>query len=106
MKEDLFRKLDEEKLYDLAELFKVFGDSTRIRILFCLFETEAVNVGELAESLHMSVSAISHQLNILKHLRFSFLYLFSLFSYSALPPFYHYRAAWRRSFLLPLRAPK
>ena len=69
MKEDLFRKLDEEELYDLAELFKVFGDSTRIRILFCLFETEAVNVGELAESLHMTVSAISHQLKILKHWR-------------------------------------
>ena len=67
MKEDLFRKLDEEELYDLAELFKVFGDSTRIRILFCLFETEAVNVGELAESLHLTVSAISHQLKILKH---------------------------------------
>jgi len=69
MKEDLFHKLDEEELYDLAELFKVFGDSTRIRILFYLFETESVNVGELAEALHMTVSAISHQLKILKQWR-------------------------------------
>ena len=52
--------------YDLAELFKVFGDSTRIRILVHLFETESVSVGELADALKMTVSAISHQLKILK----------------------------------------
>lgn len=56
---------DENKLYDLAELFKVFGDSTRIRILFVLFEAE-VCVCDLAEALHMNQSAISHQLRILK----------------------------------------
>ena len=56
---------DEEELYDLAELFKVFGDSTRIRILFVLFEAE-VCVCDLAEALHMTQSAISHQLRILK----------------------------------------
>ncbi|MDD6328810.1 MAG: metalloregulator ArsR/SmtB family transcription factor [Eubacteriales bacterium] len=56
---------DEEELYDLAELFKVFGDSTRIRILFVLFEAE-VCVCDLAETLHMTQSAISHQLRILK----------------------------------------
>ena len=56
---------DEEKLYDLAELFKVFGDSTRIRILFVLFEAE-VCVCDLAELLNMTQSAISHQLKILK----------------------------------------
>lgn len=56
---------EETKLYDLAELFKVFGDSTRIRILFVLFETE-VCVCDLAEALHMTQSAISHQLKILK----------------------------------------
>lgn len=56
---------DEDELYDLAELFKVFGDSTRIRILFVLFEAE-VCVCDLAESLHMTQSAISHQLKILK----------------------------------------
>lgn len=55
----------EEVLYDLAELFKVFGDSTRIRILFVLFEAE-VCVCDLAEALHMTQSAVSHQLKILK----------------------------------------
>ena len=56
---------DEDILYDLAELFKVFGDSTRIRILFVLFESE-VCVCDIAESLNMTQSAISHQLKILK----------------------------------------
>lgn len=56
---------EEEELYDLAELFKVFGDSTRIRILFVLFEAE-VCVCDLAEVLHMTQSAVSHQLKILK----------------------------------------
>lgn len=58
----------EEELYDLAELFKVFGDSTRIRILYVLFESE-VCVCDLAEALHMTQSAISHQLKILKNAR-------------------------------------
>mgnify|MGYP002625420227 CR=1 FL=1 len=56
---------DENLLYDLAELFKVFGDSTRIRILFALFESEMC-VCDIAESLQMTQSAISHQLRILK----------------------------------------
>ncbi len=56
---------EEDELYDLAELFKVFGDSTRIRILYVLFEAE-VCVCDLAEALHMTQSAISHQLKILK----------------------------------------
>ena len=56
---------EENELYDLAELFKVFGDSTRIRILFVLFETE-VCVCDLAQALNMTQSAISHQLRILK----------------------------------------
>ena len=56
---------DETELYDLAELFKVFGDSTRIRILFVLFEAE-VCVCDLAQVLNMTQSAISHQLKILK----------------------------------------
>ena len=55
----------EDDLYDLAELFKIFGDSTRIRILFVLFEAE-VCVCDLAETLGMSQSAVSHQLAILK----------------------------------------
>ena len=56
---------EETELYDLAELFKVFGDYTRIRILFVLFEAE-VCVCDLAKVLNMTQSAISHQLRILK----------------------------------------
>lgn len=59
------RMPDEEKLYDLAELFKVFGDSTRVKILCVLFEAEMC-VCDIAELLHMSQSAISHQLRVLK----------------------------------------
>ena len=55
----------EEELYDLAELFKVFGDSTRIRILFSLFEKEMA-VCDIANDLGMTQSAISHQLRVLK----------------------------------------
>ena len=55
----------EDELYDLAELFKIFGDSTRIRILFVLLEAE-VCVCDLAEALSMTQSAVSHQLRILK----------------------------------------
>lgn len=56
---------EENELYDLAELFKVFGDSTRIRILFVLSSAE-VCVCDLARVLNMTQSAISHQLRILK----------------------------------------
>ena len=59
---------EEDELYDLAELFKVFGDSTRIRILYVLFEAE-VCVCDLAEALNMTQSAVSHQLKILKQSR-------------------------------------
>ena len=55
----------EEKLYDLAELFKMFADSTRIRILYVLFESEMC-VCDIAELLKMTQSAISHQLRLLK----------------------------------------
>jgi len=55
----------EEQLYDLAELFKVFGDSTRIRILYVLFEAEMC-VCDIAAVLNMTQSAISHQLRLLK----------------------------------------
>ena len=56
---------NENELYDLAELFKVFGDSTRIRILFVLHEGE-VCVQDIADALQMTQSAVSHQLKILK----------------------------------------
>ena len=57
--------IDEDVIFDMAELFKVFGDSTRIRILYVLFESE-VCVCDLASALNMTQSAISHQLRILK----------------------------------------
>lgn len=56
---------DDESLYDLAELFKVFGDTTRIRILYTLFASEMC-VCDIAEVLNMTQSAISHQLKVLK----------------------------------------
>jgi len=56
---------DENMLFDLAELFKIFGDSTRIRIMSALFETQMC-VCDIAELLKMTPSAISHQLRILR----------------------------------------
>lgn len=56
---------DEQELYDLAELYKVFADSTRIKILYVLFESEMC-VCDIAQLLEMSQSAISHQLRVLK----------------------------------------
>lgn len=56
----------EEILYDVAELFKVFGDTTRIKIICALFEVEEMCVYDLAATLNMTQSAISHQLRILK----------------------------------------
>jgi ArsR family transcriptional regulator len=58
----------EETLYDLAELFKVFGDTTRIKILCALFESEMC-VCDIAALLCMNQSAISHQLRVLKQAR-------------------------------------
>ena len=59
---------EEETLYDLAELFKVFGDSTRIKIICALFESEMC-VCDLSALLNVSQSAISHQLRVLKSAR-------------------------------------
>ena len=56
---------DDEYLYDLADLFKTFGDSTRIKILYALFKGELC-VGDLATILQLSQPAISHQLKVLK----------------------------------------
>ncbi len=58
----------EETLYDLAETFKVFGDTTRIKILYVLFASEMC-VCDIAELLGISQSAISHQLRVLKQAR-------------------------------------
>ena len=59
---------EDEVLYDLAELFKVFGDSTRARII-CALTVSELCVCDLSCLLNMSQSAISHQLRILKHAR-------------------------------------
>ena len=57
--------LDEDMMYELAELFRIFGDSTRIKILYTLLDTERC-VGDIAELLQTSQSAVSHQLRVLK----------------------------------------
>lgn len=58
---------DDEHLYDLAELFKVFGDSTRIRILYALLKSEELCVSDLAQFLALTPTACSHQLRVLKN---------------------------------------
>ncbi|MGP1587241.1 MAG: ArsR/SmtB family transcription factor [Treponemataceae bacterium] len=60
--------ISEDLLINLAEFFKVFGDSTRIKLLYALSESEKC-VGDLAEKLNATQSAISHQLRILKNAR-------------------------------------
>lgn len=71
--EDIVNKVrevipEEETLYDLADLFKVLGDSTRVKILCVLFEAEMC-VCDIAALLGMTQSAISHQLRVLKQAR-------------------------------------
>ena len=56
---------NDEVLYDLAELFRVFGDSRRIKILYALFESELC-VNDIAQVVGISQSAVSHQLRLLK----------------------------------------
>ncbi len=56
---------DLEVLFDLADLFKVFGDSTRLRILFTISDNE-MSVLHIAEALNMDQSTISHQLRVLR----------------------------------------
>lgn len=68
--EDIVHKVeeilpDEETLFDLAEIYKIFGDTTRIKILYVLFESEMC-VCDISNLLNMTQSAISHQLRILK----------------------------------------
>ncbi len=68
--ENLFAEIrgklpSDDTIYELAELFKMFGDPTRAKILGCL-QIRDLNVGELAEALEMSVSAVSHQLRVLR----------------------------------------
>ena len=63
--EEIIEKVN-ASMPDLAELYKVFGDSTRIKILYVLFESEMC-VCDIAQLLNLSTSAISHQLRVLKH---------------------------------------
>jgi ArsR family transcriptional regulator len=64
--EHLISNVTEDELIDLAELFKVFADSTRVKILYDLFDGPK-NVTEITNDLEMNQSAISHQLRILKN---------------------------------------
>ena len=71
MHEDVVKQVtsempQDEILYDLAELFKVFGDSTRIKILYALFEAELC-VCDMAQLLGLTQTAVSHQLRVLKN---------------------------------------
>ncbi|MDD4699618.1 MAG: metalloregulator ArsR/SmtB family transcription factor [Oscillospiraceae bacterium] len=68
--DDLVKRVNEimptdDILYDLSDLYKIFGDSTRIKILYVLLVSE-VCVCDIAQLLNMSLSAISHQLRVLK----------------------------------------
>ena len=55
----------EDTLYDLTELFRIFGDSTRIKILYALHDSELC-VQDIADAVQLSQSAVSHQLRVLK----------------------------------------
>lgn len=66
-KSNILKKLPaDDVIYDLAELFKVFGDSTRTKILYCL-AIQDLTVGEIAKNTNMNQSAVSHQLRVLKN---------------------------------------
>lgn len=64
----MVEEIDEEILCDLADLFKVFSDTTRIKILFALMDKDLC-VADIAETIGASQSAVSHQLRILKQAR-------------------------------------
>ncbi|HOK01649.1 MAG TPA: metalloregulator ArsR/SmtB family transcription factor [Spirochaetota bacterium] len=68
MKRDIQKQNEEKLCFELAEFFKIFSDSTRIRILN-LLKRQELSVGDIAEELKMHQSAISHQLRILKQSR-------------------------------------
>lgn len=61
--------LSEEEFFDISDFFKVFGDPTRLRILFLLQEESELSVGEISEKINMSQSAISQQLKVLRNNR-------------------------------------
>ncbi len=59
------KELNDEEIYDLSDFFKVLGDSTRLKLLYCLDKNE-MTVTELCNKLGMTKSAVSHQLKVLK----------------------------------------
>ncbi|MBQ0071358.1 MAG: helix-turn-helix transcriptional regulator, partial [Spirochaetales bacterium] len=59
-------RLSDEEIVDMADFFKVFGDATRLNILFFLSSNEESNVGAIAEAVGMSQSAVSQQLKLLR----------------------------------------
>ncbi|HLS10283.1 metalloregulator ArsR/SmtB family transcription factor [Lentibacillus sp.] len=65
---DPYEDLDEETLFVVSQTFKALGDPTRIRILHLLFQNE-YSVNQIAETLHLRQSTVSHQLRFLKNLR-------------------------------------
>ena len=65
MEDHIIRGISEQELLELADLFKMFSDSTRIKILYDLFDGEK-NVTEICEDIEMNQSAVSHQLKALK----------------------------------------
>ena len=67
-KEDDYELPDEEALVNMAEFFSIFADSTRIKILYILLQSEK-SVGEIWQTLGLTQSAVSHQLRILKQMR-------------------------------------
>lgn len=58
----------EDTVYELAELFKALGDPTRVKILSCL-QARDMNVGDIADKVGMSTSAVSHQLRVLRAIK-------------------------------------
>lgn len=58
--------MDENKIFEIADLFKMFADSTRVKIMLSLFDEEK-NVGEITEAVGATQTAVSHQLRALKH---------------------------------------
>lgn len=62
---EVFGEPNEDMLFEMAELFKVFADSTRIRILYAMFDSE-MNVSQICDRVEISISAVSHQLRLLK----------------------------------------
>lgn len=66
--EELEYDIDDELLYEVADLFRIFGDTTRVKVLFALSEKD-LSVSDLAEIVGVSQSAISHQLRTLKQAR-------------------------------------